>query len=145
MFSKLMTYIQYEDELLKTLINIAKEQQKALINYNMDDLVKVSQHQGDTAKKLREAEEKRIKLIMAWFKIPRSKASSLWLSAIEKHIEPGDVPEIHEIGKRLKNQINMLHNLNTTNRVLANRARESINNIVNVLTDGTNHVCNVKV
>lgn len=145
MVTKLLTYLKHEEQLVSELITLAQRQQRALVKYDMSELENLTSYQEETSKYLREAEDQRIKLIMAWLNLPRKEASSVWLSDIEKYIKSEEITEVRQMRKNLNQKLNLLNALNNTNRLLANRARNNVSQIMNIFSNGSNQVCNVKV
>lgn len=145
MIKKLIAILETEIKQLGEIILLAKRQQKALVNYDVIELGLIATGQEELIKKLKETEEFRIKLLISWLGITKKDALSLKLSKIEEQLKS----EAYEIIKNLRQILNqklfVLINLNSTNRALANRAQSSINQIISILTSGTNHVCNVRI
>lgn len=145
MTSNLFTYLKHEQQLLTEIVLLAEKQQKALIQFDSSLLEEIASYQDVVAKSLREAEEHRITLLMAWLKISRREAVSLRLSSLEKHFQKEELSELKHIRTQLRGLLNKLQTTNTMNRVLANRAKNSVKEILQHFTNGTKHVCNVKV
>jgi hypothetical protein len=145
MFNKLFAFIRHEEQLISELIEFAEKQQTALIKYDIKTLEQIAIHQELIAKNLRNIEEQRIKMISNWLQIQRNDAIKLNLSDIEKFAESDKIDELKKLKKSFNKKIYLLNNLNTTNRVLANKAHNSIGKIISLFTNGTNHLCNVRV
>lgn len=145
MIEKLLLYLKYEEQLIDELVSIAEKQQIALIKYNLPELERLTAYQEETSKLLHQTEESRINLIATWLGLSKKEASSIWLSEIEQKVKTEELAELRQIKKSLSIKINKLSNLNSTNRLLANRARNNVNQIISVISDGNNHLCNVKV
>lgn len=145
MNSNIFAYLKHEQQLLEEMVSLAEKQQKALIKYDTKMLEEIASYQEVVAKSLRKAEEHRINLIMSWLSIPRQDAAGLKLSALERHFANEELQEIKSIRLTLKSLLNKLQGLNTMNRVLTNRARTSIGEMISHFTHGRNYMCNVKV
>lgn len=145
MKDKLFASLKHEYKLLLELISLAEKQQDALVKFNMGELEAIARYQEDAARRLREAEESRIRLLMAWLGAPRNEAAKIRLSALEPHFVNDELREIRRIRAGLRKLLTDLHNINMTNRVLANKARSTVSRILSVFTNGSNHVCNVRV
>ncbi len=145
MEQQLYRYLQFEQQLLQELVRLATRQQTALANYNIAELEEITSFQNELIKNVRIAEEKRIDLLMSWMRIGRRDAVNLKLSLIKKHVENPDISTaIRELQKSLRSLIEQLQVLNTTNRLLTNRARTSIKEMMEMITGG-NSMCNVKI
>ncbi len=143
--TNLLTYLKYEKQLLKEMIVLAQKQQSALIKFNTNELDRITSYQSEVSKSLKQAEEKRIKMLMAMFGVSRVEATNMRLSAIIEKMNKEDVLELETMKGEMNSLIGNLQHFNTLNRVLANRARNSVREILTILTNGTNNVCNVKV
>ncbi len=145
MLAKLFNFLQFEEQLLQELVRLAERQQKALVKFNVKEIEEITSYQEELAKGLRRAEEQRISYLMAWLGISRSEALKIRLSSLEKNSNTDEVKEIRYMKKNISKLVNNLQELNLTNRVLANRAKTSVGTMMNVFTNGQNHICNVSV
>lgn len=145
MLAKLFGFLKYEKQLLAELVELAEKQQKALVHFDMSALNDVSSSQEHLALNLRKVEEQRIDFIMNWLRISRNDAHQMQLSSIESKLQGESHSELKSMRENLKGLIDKLNNLNTTNRILANRAKHSVSQSLSSLTNGSNHVYNVKV
>lgn len=141
----LLAYLKHEEQLLKEIVVLAEKQQKALIKYDAIMLEEIVSYQNVMGKSLRKAEENRINLLVRWLGISVGEASKLKLSAIEKHFEKEELKELKKLRVSLRSLVSELNSLNNTNRVLTNRARMSVGEMISHFTNGRNYVCNVKV
>ncbi|MCX6155577.1 MAG: flagellar export chaperone FlgN [Candidatus Kapabacteria bacterium] len=137
--------LKHELQLLDKLINLAENQQESLVKYQHSRLFEIASAQELLMKQMRLAEENRISFMIKWLNIQRKDASEIKLSNLEKAIPAADLNVFHQLQDALKKSIEKLNFLNTLNRVLANRARYSVQQIISIFTNGNNHVCNVKV
>jgi hypothetical protein len=145
MEQQLYGYLQFEQQLIQEMLRLADKQQSALVKYHISELSEITNFQDELIKNIRQAEEKRINLLMKWFEISRKDAANLKLSALEAKIENKEVGlEIKKMRENLREMIGRLQNLNSTNRLLTNRAKTNINDMIGYITNG-NPVCNVEV
>lgn len=145
MFANLFTYLKHEQLLLRELVSLAEKQQKALVKFDIRELEDITLYQAEVSKNLRQAEEQRISMLTAALKISRKDAANIALSSLEKYYQAEDLTEIRKLRLELRALTQRLQTLNTMNRVLANRARNSVGEILSLFMRGTNHLCNVKV
>ncbi|NLO20117.1 MAG: flagellar protein FlgN [Ignavibacteria bacterium] len=145
MLSNLFAYLKHEQILLEEMVELAQRLQKALVKFDTVNLEDITTYQAALAKGLREAEEQRINLLMAWLNISKAEAASLRLSSIESHLNQDEIHRVRLVRKNLRELVNQLQQTNTTNRLLANRGRASVREILSIFTNGNNVVCNVKV
>jgi hypothetical protein len=142
---KLFGYLQYEYQLLQEMIRLAERQQVALVKYHISELSEITSFQEALIKSIRDAENKRISYLMEWMGIGMKEATELQLSAIIERIKDDSIcSEIKNIRSELRKSIERLYNLNATNRLLTNRARTNVKDIIGYITGGKN-VCNVEV
>jgi hypothetical protein len=144
MLPKLLTYLKHEEQLISEMINLSQKQQRALVKYDIQELDQITAYQDETSKYLKEAEDQRINLLMAWLKISKKEAVSMWLSDLENVVHPEELTEVRNIRLSLSKKLNALNALNTTNRLLSNRAKNNVGQMLSVFANG-NHVCNVRV
>jgi hypothetical protein len=145
MTSNLFNYLKHEQQLLIELVALAEKQQKALIKYDTSMLDEIASYQNVVVKSLRQAEEHRINLLMSWLGITRIEASSLKLSALDKYFKNEELKELKSIRTELKKLMTQLQSLNSLNRVLTNRAKNSVREMLSNFTNNNNFVCNVRV
>lgn len=141
----LLKYLNYESHLLNELVLLAEEQQKALIKYNILELESIANKQAQISKSLREAEDERMKILMLKFRLTKKQAAEITLTEIMRMIDEGDNNAFFELKKQMKDSSERLNLLNTINRVLSNKALSNIQQMLSLFTNGTNHVCNVKI
>ena len=105
----------------------------------------ITKQQEETAQKLRKAEENRLNLLMNLYNCTRIQARQIRLSEVEKSFEGEEKEKVAELRTTLNEQMEKLSQINMTNRVLANRARINLGEILGAFVSGNNNVCNVKV
>jgi len=141
MEKQLYGYLQFEQQLLEEMLRLADKQQVALVNYRISELSEITSFQNALIVNIRNAEEKRIALLMQWLNITRKEAMELKLSALEDRIEDEEVSnEIKKIRKELRIMIDRLQNMNSTNRLLSNRARANVKEMMGYITGGRHQV-----
>ena len=142
---KLFGYLQYEYQLLQEMIRLAERQQVALVKYHISELSEITSFQEALIKSIRDAEGKRISYLMEWLKISMKDAVELQLSAIIERITDSEISsQLKDIRSELRKSIERLYNLNATNRLLTNRARLNIKDMMTFITGGKS-VCNVEI
>ena len=143
---KLLGYLQYEYQLLQEMIRLAERQQVALVKYHIAELSEITSFQEALIKNIREAENKRILYLMEWMKISMKEAAELQLSTIIDKIKDSQISiEVKNIKGELRKSIERLYNLNATNRLLTNRARTNVKDILGYITSGGKNVCNIEI
>ena len=143
--SNLLTFMKYEEQLICELVELAESQQNALISYNIKELEKVSLNQSEISKKLKEAEEQRMKYFMSWLGISRKEAQELKISALENKFSTDEASELNNLKHSIKTLVTKLNLYNSMNRALANRGINSTRELLYMFSNGNNYVCNVKV
>ena len=143
--AKLIMYLNYEKDLLAHLLILSEKQQKTLIKSERRLLETITKQQEETAQKLRKAEENRLNLLMNLYNCTRIQARQIRLSEVEKSFEGEEKEKVAELRTTLNEQMEKLSQINMTNRVLANRARINLGEILGAFVSGNNNVCNVKV
>jgi hypothetical protein len=144
MEQQFLKYLEYEKQILLELIDLAKRQQKALVNFDINSLEEITSKQDKSQSILRKAEDARIRYVCEWFGIERTKASYMRLSELAELVDKTFSILINNYKDELYDISSELYSLNTTNRILANRAKHSVNEMMNIFTKD-NAVCNVKI
>ena len=142
--AKLIMYLNYEKDLLAHLLILSEKQQKTLIKSERRLLETITKQQEETAQKLRKAEENRLNLLMNLYNCTRIQARQIRLSEVEKSFEGEEKEKVAELRTTLNEQMEKLSQINMTNRVLANRARINLGEILGAFVSGNNNVCNEK-
>lgn len=145
MFTKFITFLKFEEQLVSELVRLSERQQKALVNNNIKELEEITSYQVELQKNLRKAEDQRMTILATWLNINRSMAASLKLSDLAKYLKKNEMKELIIVQNNFENLIARLMNLNTINRVLLNRARNGIREMLDFLTNGTQNVCNIRI
>ncbi len=134
-----------QTRILNSLVTLASVLHKSLLNYDTPMVEKVTSKQEDAMARLSELEEERLELIMKWLKLSRMEADSLRLSTIEHNLNGRAKEIISELKQKISSLNTELNKLNRENRILANKARYSVSNILHMLGSDQNAMCNVKV
>jgi len=145
MLKKLIEYLVEEERLLRKLLKLANDLNRAFTRFDSISIERVSEKQDFVIKQLSRMEEKRLDLIMGWLKLSKKEAYNLKLSTIERNAKGTEKEEIRVIRESIGNINQQLIDINRNNRILGNRSRYSVNNIMKMLTNGKNVVLNVKV
>lgn len=145
MLSKLIECLKREQLLVSKMLELAKIQQQALINFETAKIEELALDQDHLAKQLRNHEEARIKIMMTWLNISRNDAMNLKLSVLENKLKDNEMIEVKRIRIAMKKLVSEWQNTNNTNRILANRAKNNVQNILMALTNNGNRIFNMKV
>lgn len=145
MFEKFLECLTHEKNLIEKLVELAKIQQHCLIVFDISQLNEVVASQVFLQKQLRDYEEYRVKLLMDWLHIDSSDALSLKLSTLEKKLDKQSVNYLKPKRLELQNLVLDLRNYTNTNRVLVNRAKSSVQNILSLFTRNGNQIINRKI
>lgn len=146
MDEKFVEFLKREKELTEKLLMLSNRLREALMSQRQDLIEKISQDQHIITSKLKEMEERRLRYMVSKLSISRVEASQLRLSEIEKTIEGDNKIELRRIRISMKKIVAELQEINKTNRLLSNRARNSVNSIISVLNSRNGRkVCDVKV
>jgi len=145
MLSKLTVLLKQEQEMLSSLVQLAELQQEALINFKLDEIETLAKQQDFLANNLKKYEDNRIKLLMNWFGISRIDATNLRLSLIEQKVSGEDMKTIKRLRIAMKRLNDRLIEVNNINRTLSNRARNSVRNMMEMISNSPMRLCNVKV
>lgn len=145
MLKLLIEYLGEEEKLLKKILKLANDLNKAFIRFDSASIERVSDKQDFVLKQLSRMEEKRIDLLMQWLKLNKEEAHNLKLSTIERNIKGPEKDQIKNLKESIGSINTQLLEINRNNKILGNRSRYSVNNIMKTLTNGKNVVLNVRV
>ncbi len=145
MFDKILQIVELEKVLLKDLINLMKEQQTALVKLQISKLAELIHNQEELSKKIRSLELSRINLIASLLRISKMEASSITMTELAKFVNQAESHQLLKVRDEMKTLNSSFSNLSITNRLLANRAKNSFANILSILTNGSNQIYNVSV
>lgn len=146
MDEKFVDFLKREKELSEKLLMLSGRLREALMSQRQDLVEKISQDQHIITAKLKEMEERRLRYMVSKLSISRVEASQMRLSEIEKTVEGENKIELRRIRIAMKKIVSELQEVNTTNRLLSNRAKNSVSNIITALNSRNGRkVCDVKV
>ena len=145
MFDKILQIVELEKVLLKDLINLMKEQQTALVKLQISKLAELIHNQEELSKRIRSLELSRINLIASLLKISKMEASSITMTELAKFVNQTESHQLLKVRDEMKTLNTSFSNLSITNRLLANRAKNSFANILSILTNGSSQIYNVSV
>ncbi|MFY8160955.1 MAG: flagellar protein FlgN [Candidatus Kapaibacteriota bacterium] len=145
MFEKFIECLSVEKDVIEKLVKLAKTQQQCLIKFDISQLNEITPNQDYLQKQLKSYEEYRVKLLMKWLEINSNDALSLKLTTLEKKLNKKDMALLRPIRIELQKLVLELQNLTNTNRVLVNRAKNSVQNIMNLFTRNGNQIVNKKI
>lgn len=146
MDEKFVEFLKREKELTEKLLMLSNRLREALMSQRQDMIEKISQDQHIITSKLKEMEERRLRYVVSKLSISRVEASQLKLSDIEKNTEGENKIELRRLRIAMKKIVAELQEVNKTNRLLSNRARNSVSNIITALSNRNGRkVCDVKV
>jgi hypothetical protein len=144
-FEKFIECLSVEKDVIEKLVKLAKTQQQCLIKFDISQLNEITPNQDYLQKQLKSYEEYRVKLLMKWLEINSNDALSLKLTTLEKKLNKKDMALLRPIRIELQKLVLELQNLTNTNRVLVNRAKNSVQNIMNLFTRNGNQIVNKKI
>jgi len=142
---ELLTLLEHEKSLLKEMVALASSQQEALIKFKADESEELANYQLQVAEVLKQTEERRLKALMNSMQLTRREASSMTISSLKESLTGERIGNLSAMQLELRNLTHELHQINLTNRVLAHRARTSIQEILSVFNSDGVRVCNVTV
>ena len=145
MTDKIFAYLKHEEQLLGQLIELAERHQQALVKLDTAEIEHIASQQEQISKNLREIEQQRLKYFMNSFRVTHKEALAMSLTELEKYVQPEIVSELRKWKDRLNGLLKKLLYINGLNRILANRARNSVRELISLFTNGSVHVCNVKI
>ena len=141
----LINYLRAEKYLLEQLVALSDKQKDALVKYDISGLESITLKQWELSKEIKQVEEQRITLVSSWLGIKKTDAMRLKLSDVINIMKEDDNSILTILKNEFKALLSKLQTNQSLNRVLASRARNSLGELLHIMTNGSNHVCNVKI
>ena len=138
-------YIIFFHQLLIELLRLSERQQRAIVLNDIRELDEINSYQTELQKNLRRAEDERFKILATWLNININSTREIKISELKKFLKKDEIRELKLVQEKFQILTNKLNTTNATNRILINRARHGIKEMIDFITNGTQNVCNVKV
>lgn len=145
MQKELIGLLAIEQDLLESIVKVAEEQQQALIKFDSDKITNIARRQESLSSQLKECEIQRFRLIAATFNMSIREAQGLTLSQLSDLLDTELFQEVVTLKQTLKGLVNKLQFLNSVNRILALRGRNSVRETLDFIKTEQLHVTNVTV
>lgn len=145
MFYKFLTFLKFEEQLLNELLRLSQRQQTAIVKNNIQEIQEINSYQSELNKNLLKTEDERMLILSNWLNISRADSRKVKISDLKKYLNKDEVKELQKVQKNFDSLVSQLLTTNNTNRMLINRARINIKEMIDYLTNGTQNVCNIKV
>ncbi len=145
MFAKFLTFLKFEEQILAEILRLSEKQQFAIINHNIKELEEINSYQNELNKNLFKAEQERMQILANWLNINIANIKNLKISDLKKYLTKEEYKELVKIQNNFKTMIDKIYNNNNTNKILINKAKQNIKEMLDFLTNGTQNVCNYKV
>ncbi len=144
-YSELFGLLTLEQEILERVVDLASQQQQALIQFESTRIEEIAREQEVYAKQMDECELQRIRLISATFGLSLNAARSLKLSQLATMIDTEHVPELLEFKDAMNSLTQKVQFVNNVNRVLAVRGRNSVKATLDHVRSHRLHVVNASL
>ena len=143
--NELLTILKDEQHMISALVQSAHEQQFALIHVHSEQLESIATHQAELLAALQQKEILRWKYLSAQLGISSKEAAQVSLSTLYPFLGMNDYEDFRNLQQELTSLLAEWQSLNSTNRVLAFRARTNIKEILTFFAESDVRVCNVVV
>jgi len=143
MKEEFMKYLKTEARLLDELIALAEKQQRMLVTFKLDELNDLTIIQENTTNELQKASNSRIMFIAKTLNIDEDEAQKLKLSDIELLFNLNS--NFENIKSFFKEKTEKLRSLNLMNRLLTNRAKHSVEDMISIFGAEERKMCNARV
>ena len=143
--SDILTVLEDERVMMYELVKHAEAQQIALIYHEVEELDHLAAQQQELLALMQQKEVSRWKILASQLNISTKEASQIAMSELIPSLEDNQ----QDIFKKLQSELSELvikwQSVNSTNRVLAFRARASVKEILAFFAESDVRVCNVCV
>lgn len=141
--NRLEEIINKEYEILKEMLKFSEEQKNSLVKFDVNLAERTTSSLLELSKELKNYENERINYLVNEVKLSRKQAYTVKLTELADIVPISD--DIMNKKEEMRQMIEKLAGLNSLNKLLANRALSSINEILSSLSNSSSSVCNVRV
>lgn len=145
MLSKFIKILKSQEYLLSELLSLAEQQTNNLKNNDISLVEDNSRRQNDILNQITVNEELRIDFLSKWLNIEKKDALRLKVSSIERRLKGEALLQVKEIRESILRIQVRLDKTSKQNRILSNRAKFSVNNILKIFSSDKTAVFNVRV
>lgn len=140
-----LTSLAREVLLIKEMIQSAEEQKNALTRFDTQKLDSEIQRQTGLSDRLRQMERQRISSLSATLGVSFSEAAGLSMSDIMAMVDDDQREVLKALQTEFRRYTTSLQQLNSINRLLADRSKKFIQETVHILTNGGLPLYNVRI
>ncbi|MGQ9818535.1 MAG: flagellar protein FlgN [Candidatus Kapaibacteriales bacterium] len=135
--------LEEEYQLLNQILKQMELQKQAMIKYDISEVEREANILLDLIRKLKILEDTRINLLARDFKLSKREASKIKMSKVIENFPHNE--KIQKIHNEFSKLVPSIIAINSINNLLANRALNSLSEIMSFLSNGSNSVCDVKI
>ncbi|MBL7998942.1 MAG: flagellar export chaperone FlgN [Candidatus Kapabacteria bacterium] len=143
--TELISILSQEREFLEQIVELAEHQQQALIRFDADKIESIALEQERLSKSMTDLEMQRFRVISIALGITLREAQSVTLSQMIDHLAPEHVDEMMNVKMKMSVLVTKLQFLNSVNRVLALRGRNSVRSTLDFISQEKVHVVNASL
>ncbi len=144
-YSELFGLLTLEFDVLQQVLELSTQQQKALIGFQSARIEEIARELEGHTRQIDECEMQRIRLVSATFGIHLSEARRLRLSDLCAMVSSEHVDELLRFQTLLKDLSQRIQFVNTVNRVLALRGRNSVKATLDHIRSIRSHMINASL
>ena len=144
-YSELFGLLTLEQEILERVVDLASQQQQALIQFDSTRIEEIAREQDVYAKQMDECELQRIRLLCATFGMSVAASRALKLSQLATLVDSEHVDELLEFKDKMAALTQNIQFVNNLNRVLAVRGRNSVKATLDHVRSQRLHVVNASL
>lgn len=134
-----------EKNIIDEMVRVAELQKRTLIEYDIKGLEEILSYQEQLAARIRKIELDRLRIIAKMKNITQNQAAKIKLSDLASDYSPEIEKKFLKLKTMIESSINRLQSVNSTNRMLSNRAKIGVSKMLSLFSNGKNYVCNVQV
>lgn len=123
---ELIELLNIERELLEQVVSQAERQQQALIRFESEKIESIAREQARLSQRMTECELQRFKLMSVTLGITLREAQQYTLSQLTEHVPTEYADTLVRLRTQMSLLVNKLQFLNSVNRILALRGRNSV-------------------
>jgi flagellar biosynthesis/type III secretory pathway chaperone len=144
-YSELFGLLSQELQILESVLDLATQQQQALIRFDSDGIEHMVNRHGEYVQQIAVHEQQRLRLLSATFHLSMEQARAMNLRDLARLVDAAHAQEMLRYRESMNSLSEKIQFVNSVNRVLALRGRNSIRETLDHVRSRNAHVVNASL
>lgn len=144
-YTELFGLLAEEHQILESVLDLATRQQQALIHFDTEAIESMVTQHGNHVQNIDAHEQRRLRLLSATFQIPLDQARRMCLRDLASIVDPLHAEELLAVRTAMNAVSEKIQFVNSVNRVLALRGRNSVRETLEHVRSRNAHVINASL